>query len=127
MNIAYSIDKALRIVTLSYSGNPNFDEWSNMMIAVFRDPNFEPGFSLLMDRRLVTTSPTTDYIEKIAAFTKARPNELGKCRTAVVVSEMASFGMARMFQALSGDSERTQVFKDFEKAKRWLCFPGTIK
>ena len=56
MNITYSIDKILCIVTLNYTGNPDFDEWANTMRAVFRDPNFEPGFSVILDRRLVTTA-----------------------------------------------------------------------
>ncbi len=125
MNINYSIDKILRIVTLNYTGNPDFDEWANTMRAVFRDPSFQPGFSFILDRRFVTIAPTTDYIKKIADFSKAHPIELGKCLTALVVSEMASYGMGRMSQGFSGDIEHTQVFKDIEEAKRWLHHQGS--
>ena len=120
MNITYSIDKILRIVSLTYTGNPDFDEWADTMRAVFSDPSFEPGFSIIMDRRLVTSAPETNYIEKIAAFTKAHPIELGKCRTAVVVSGAASYGMGRMSQALLDDTENIQIFTDIEEAKGWL-------
>jgi hypothetical protein len=127
MNITYSIDKILRIVTLNYTGNPDFDEWANTMRAVFRDPNFEPGFSLILDRRLVTTAPETDYIEKIVAFAKTHSIELGKCRTAVVVTGDASYGMGRMSQALFDDTENTQIFTDIKEAKRWLSPQGPNK
>jgi hypothetical protein len=124
MNITYSIDKVLRIVTLTYTGNPDFNEWVNTMRAVFKDPNFKPGFSVILDRRLVKIAPTMEYIEEITAFVKDHPIELGKNRTAIVVSEIASFGMARMFQGLMNETERTQIFTDIEKAREWLSIPG---
>ena len=120
MNITYSIDNNLCVVTLKYTGDPDFDEWANTMRAVFRDPSFEPGYCFIMDRRLVTTPPTTKYIERIAGFSKSHPNELGNCFTAVVVSGMASYGMGRMSQALLGDTEHTEIFTDIEEAKQWL-------
>jgi len=124
MNITYSIDKVLRIVTLTYTGNPDFDEWVNTMGAVFKDPNFKPGFSVILDRRLVKTAPTMEYIEDITAFVNDHPIELGNNRTAIVVSEIASYGMARMSQGLMNDTERTQIFTDIEKAREWLSIPG---
>ncbi len=124
MNITYSIDKVLRIVTLTYTGNPDFDEWVNTMRVVFKDPNFKPGFSVILDRRLVKTAPTMEYIEDITAFVNDHPIELGKNRTAIVVSEIASFGMARMSQGLMNETERTQIFTDIEKARQWLSIPG---
>jgi hypothetical protein len=124
VNITYSIDKVLRIVTLTYTGNPDFDEWVNTMRAVFKDPNFKPGFSVILDRRLVKVAPTMEYIEDITAFVKDHLIELGNNRTAIVVSEIASFGMARMSQGLMNDTERTQIFTDIEKAREWLSIPG---
>jgi hypothetical protein len=120
MNMTYSINKDLRVVYCSYTGSPEFDEWANTMQSVFRDPAFEPGFSFLMDRRLATIAPTTDYIELIAAFTQEHKAELCNSRVAIVVSEISSYGMVRMAQGLIGDTEYTQVFTDVEKAKKWL-------
>ena len=127
MKITYSIDTTFGIVTLSYVDNPNFVEWANTMRAVFRDPSYEPGFSFILDRRQVTTAPEKDYIEKVVAFTKAHPRELGKCLTAVVVAGLASYGMARMSQAFLGDTEHTRIFRDIEEARQWLCAHGPKK
>jgi hypothetical protein len=120
MNLTYSIDKSSHIVHLKYAGNPSFDEWAKTMLAVFHDPSFEPGFSFIMDRRLLISPPTTDYIERVIGFAKSHPVELGKCRTAIVVGGMASYGMARMSQGILGDTDNTQIFQDIEEAKRWL-------
>ena len=124
MNITYSIDKVLRIVFFTYTGNLDFDEWAKTMTVVFKDPSFEPGFSFILDRRLVKTAPTTDYIAKVADFVQKHPVELGKNQTAVVVSDIASYGMARMSQGIMNEAEHTRIFTDIEKAKQWLLTPG---
>jgi hypothetical protein len=120
MNITYSIDKILHIVYLKYTGNPDFDEWANTMSAVFRDPDYEPGYHFIMDRRHVTTPPTTEYIESIVDFVGQHPLELGSCRTAAVVSETASYGMGRMSQGVMDDTDNTMKFTDIKEAKKWL-------
>lgn len=120
MHLTYSIDNNLQIVSLKYTGNPDFSEWASVMRSVFDDPSFEPGFSFILDRRLVTTAPTTGYIKRVVAFVESHPAELGKCRTAVVVGEIASYGMGRMSQGYLGDAHETEIFKDLEEAKRWL-------
>jgi hypothetical protein len=122
MNLTYSIDKESRIVYLKYTGDPDFDEWANTMLSAFRDPDFEPGFSFIMDRTLVQTSPSIDYIKKVVAFSKKHPVELGNCRTAIVVNGKGPYGMARMSQAYLEDTEYTRVFTDIKQAERWLRF-----
>jgi hypothetical protein len=120
MNLTYSIDKILRIVSLNYTGDPDFEEWANTMRAVFRDPSFQPGFSFILDRRFVTVAPTKDYIKKITNFAQSHLIELEKSHIAVVVSESTTYGMGRMSQGLLDDDEHIQIFKDIEDAKRWL-------
>ena len=119
-NLTYTIDDSLGIVYLTYTGHPDIDEWEATMRAVFRDPSFEPGFSFIMDRRQVTTAPSTDYIKRLIAFAECHPAELGKCRTAVVVTNAASYGMARMFQGYRGDTQNTRGFEELAEAERWL-------
>lgn len=120
MSVTYKIDKALRTVYLNYTGHPAFDEWAETMRSAFRDPGFEPGFSFIMDRRLVTAAPKTDYIDRIVAFIKDHPVELGQSNVAIVVTGLGSYGMARMSQSLLEDTTRTRIFTTIEEAERWL-------
>ena len=84
MAIIYSIDKAASIVCLEYTGDPDFNEWAETMLSVFRDPNFEPGYSFIMDRCRATKAPSADYIEQTAAFREQHKDILGKTCVAVV-------------------------------------------
>ena len=120
MNITYSINKILHIVYLKYTGNPDFDEWANTMCAVFRDPNFETGYHFIMDRRQVKTAPTREYVERIVDFARLHSFELGNCRTALIVSDIASYGMGRMSQGIMVDTDSIKIFNDIEEAKQWL-------
>lgn len=121
MNLRYSIDKTSRIVTVHYEGKPDFDEWADTIRAVLRDPDHEPGFGFLLERRLVAEAPTAEYIRQAVHFIQAHQTELGGCRWAVAVSGNAPYGMVRMAQALAeGIPFPLQVFTDIEKAKGWL-------
>jgi hypothetical protein len=124
MAITYSIDKAARIVCLVYTGAPDFSEWAQTMLSVFRDPNFERGYSFIMDRSHATEAPSKDYIDQTAAFHKEHKDILGKTYVAIVVSGPASFGMARMAQVLMEDNDYAQAFTDIEDAKQWLHIVG---
>ena len=127
MAIIYSIDTAARIVCLVYSGAPNFSEWAKTMLTVFRDPNFEPGYSFIMDRRRATEAPSTDYIERTAAFHDEHKDILGRTYVAIVVSGPASYGTVRMSQGLMADDEYIQVFTSIEDAKQWAAQRGPEK
>jgi hypothetical protein len=127
MAITYSIDKAARIVCLVYTGAPDFSEWAKTMLSVFRDPNFERGYSFIMDRRHATEAPSKDYIDQTTAFHERHKDILGKTHVAMVVSGPASYGMVRMSQALMDDTEYIHVFTDIENAKQWLHIAGREK
>lgn len=75
---------------------------------------------MILDRRLVTDA-RTEYIRKIAVFCKEHPIELGNARTALVVSELASYGMGRMAQALLDNPGLLRIFTEIEDARWWLC------
>jgi hypothetical protein len=89
------------------------------MDAVFKDSNYEPGFSILLDRSLVDEPPSTNYIKSAVGFLKEHETKLN-C-LAIVTRNMATYGMERMAQILAdGIDVDLQVFTDMEKAKQWL-------
>ncbi len=121
MNLSYSIDRASRVVTVHYAGIPNFDEWADTIRAAFHDPDHELGFGFLLDRRLVETAPTADYIRQVVHFVQTHRPESGESRWAVVVRGPAPYGMVRMAQALAEEMPfPLEVFTDLDKAQRWL-------
>lgn len=116
----YRIDKSRRIVTLE-GGQPNIEEWRQLMLAVFADPDFETGFHFLSDRRASEQPRSTDFLRAALLFLNAHKEKLGRCRWATVVSTTAAYGMARMVQILSEDMTiELEVFTEIEKAREWL-------
>ena len=120
MPFIYSIDKAARIVTVQCSGeSPQFVDFKITMETVFKDSNYDTGFTFLLDRHLVDEPPSTDCIRRSVDLFRKHEAKLN-C-LAVVVKNMATFGMVRMAQLLAEDVDiDLQVFNDIEEAKRWL-------
>lgn len=82
------------------------------------DPDFDPSFSQLYDLRNAIDIPiSSDEMTAIATY-RVFDKET---RSAVVAEADFSFGMSRMYQALSGaDPKKLKVFRDMANARRWL-------
>ena len=124
MPITYELDRETGIAHLTGTGLILPADWVEVMDRVLRDPDHEPGMGFLMDRRLVTNTPTTPMIRVATDFFLARAEQLGRCRYASVVSELAAYGMARMKSLLAENLVvRVQAFTDLGAAERWLREP----
>ena len=121
MPITYELDRETGIARLTGTGEVLPAEWVDVMDHILRDPDHEPGMGFLMDRRLVTNTPTTPMIRVATEFFLARAAQLGRCRYASVVSDLAAYGMARMKSLLAENQVVTvQAFTDLAEAERWL-------
>jgi len=114
------------MVRLVYQGGPSFEEWERTMRAVLADPAYQRGFPFLVDRRF--DEPTSrDTLRRVIHFLSLNEAELAESRWAIVVSSLASYGMARMKQGLGGDLPMPiQVFMDMGEAERWLRRDGAV-
>ena len=121
MTLTYSIDPGSRLVTILYAQHPTIEEWRQTMLRIFADPQYRPGFAFLGDRRAVSTPPDRAYIQGTIEFGEAHRTEFQGARWATLVSTSASYGMARMGQAL-GEQGPTELgaFTDPAAALRWL-------
>ena len=116
---SFTISPERRVVRLVYRGEVTFPEWKATMDAIARDPLFRPGFAFLIDRRS-SPAPSAAFVEGVVAYLASNELAIGVIpKTAMVVSDPASFGMARMVQGLSG-SPNMDVFTDIHEAERWL-------
>jgi len=119
--LKYSIDKRSLVVTVIYLDNPSYKEWAEMMLDIFQDPDFEPGFSFILDHRLVQTPQSSEYIKNVVDFIEMHGTDFGTCSWAVITNNQATYGMMRMAQELSGEAlSQMKAFSDIDEAKRWL-------
>ena len=116
----YRIDKINRIVYLEGS-DPSLQEWTQTLLTLFADADYEKGFNFLSDRRSIEKPRSRGYITAAVSFLNAKAAQIGSCKWASVVSTTAAFGMGRMAQILSDNTPlKVQVFTDIEKARQWL-------
>lgn len=121
MPLAFAIEATAGIVTLTYTGDPSFDEWASTMDEVLQDPAFRPGYGLLLDRTQLTRAPDAEYIQRVVQYMRTHAPQLGGGRVANLVSSDVAYGMARMAQTLLDRSSGTgQVFRDRAEALKWL-------
>ena len=91
------------------------------------DPDFRPDLKELSDvRGIEKLDITPDGVRQFAALDQEHGRKLGEHRLAIVVSEAAVFGMARMYQTFTEENvQHVQVFRDMSEAREWLGLPPT--
>ena len=84
------------------------------------DPDFDPTFALIADFRAASLSEVTAFdIRRLAEEAPFGPDS----PRALVVSDDANYGLARMFGAYSELAERkgpVEAFRDLETAWTWV-------
>ena len=106
------------------SGDFDFEFIKNNLMTVYRDPEFDPGFSSIWDLSEVENLQkiVPKEIDWIVSFVKNQRSIYGKIRTAIVVAQKLHFGIARIYElSLESDSNNeVMVFKNIEKAIHWI-------
>jgi hypothetical protein len=121
MPVAHQLIPEKRLVVLTYGDPVTYDEWSAALHAVFANPSYRPGFNLLVDRR-DSTPPTRLFADAIATFIRKHRESLGTARIAILVSDVAAFGMARMQEMLNESAAlETRAFRSESAALEWLA------
>ena len=120
MPVTYQLVPSRRLVILVYEEPVTIADWTGTLEAVLRDPAYEPGFNLLGDRR-ASAPPTRAFADGIAMFVRKHRKQFGDGRVAILVSDVAAFGMARMQEMLNEASElHTRAFRSEADAHAWL-------
>ena len=123
----YSLDFESEPGTLivTVSGPATIEQLLGYQAEYLADSRWSPGMKVLTDLRGFDSSlVTSDEVRAIAASNNLKADLFGSGRTAVVVSEPATFGLLRMFQFhtdAAGFDQR--VFYSLEEARRWLAEP----
>jgi hypothetical protein len=118
----YTIDTTRRVVTLSPQGVPSVEDWEDVLDRVAADPLFRRGFGVLSDRRHLHTEPDATYVRATIDAVFARRAAFGESRFAILTSHLATFGMARMAEALADNRGIAwRVFMDESEIWKWLA------
>ena len=119
MPAEYKIDKSQRMVfSVAYGTLTDLDINSHQE-NLRDDPDFDPGFSQLVDCTDVTKA---DDLSTDAIYELARRHLFGaESKRAFVAPKKLLFGLFRMFQILTNDyPDELVVFEDLTKARKYL-------
>lgn len=112
-----------KLVISKYQGIVSDDEFKANYENMYADPEWRPEYSELADIREANiakiTSTAIQWVSKLTeSFIKDKNPSY---RTAVVVPNDHNFGMARMYQTYSDESnEELRIFREIDTALEWL-------
>ena len=124
MSITFTINHKNNYFVSSFKGIVTDDELLNSFKSFYESELWTPGMNELTDLSEGDASQiTTDGLRKFSIFTKQvfRKNEVEFSKTAVYAPKDLPFGLSRMYEVMIAESpEHFHVFRDLDKAKRWL-------
>jgi hypothetical protein len=122
MPLSYRIDPEHSLILTTGSGVLADEHVLAHKKALNADPDYDASMKELSDLRAVTDlSVTTQGVSAMAGYDRDNPDTEGRHRLALVASEDVVFGMARMYQMTTVESDsRVGVFRTIEEARAWL-------
>lgn len=118
---SYHIDAAARLARIVLSGPITGQTFTEALIALARDPQWQPGFRRLWDCREVTSSVITlEEVEQYLAQSALPISYAG--RAAMVASREAEQSIARLAGARIKQYP-VRVFASYHAAMQWLLEP----
>ncbi len=123
MAFSYVVDPARLLVTLRPECPPTLEDWEDVLDRVAADPLFRRGFHVMSDRLHLQVEPDASYVRTTIEAVAERHAAFGESRFAVLTSHLATYGMARMAEALAENRGIAwRVFMNEAEAVQWL-FP----
>jgi hypothetical protein len=117
----FELDPEARLVRIAGEGDPQAPEWIALFDQILALPGFQPGTDFLIDRRGMTSIPTSQTVEAMMDYYVSRSEQLGHCRIVSVTTNSAVYGMTRMAEVFAERTTVTvRVFRDMESAYQWL-------
>ena len=121
MSHSVKLNEDLGVIVLRYRESADFAEIKNVFDELVRIPGFKPGLKLIADFRGATEPLTDDEIRKLADYAKSTDANWGATKWAFIASKEITFGLARMFMALTDDCQvTTHAFRNAKEADDWL-------
>ncbi len=119
MTLNYDFD-ADGVARVTGAGEVTFDETIDVLGQIYADPGFQVPTRLFWDLRAGMVQISAEEIYKVSDYV-LQNRAKGSGRTAIVAHDDLAFGMSRMYELVTDNSElKVKVFRDAEAALDWL-------
>jgi hypothetical protein len=116
------LNQELGVVVIRYHGKIDLHEFRTVLDELTKLPGFRPGLKLVGDLRAAETALTGDEIRVLADYAAPTHRACGTTRWAFIASTALTYGLARMYAALTQGAEvEVQVFKEANEVGDWLA------
>ena len=129
MPITYIIRSDLRLILITHTGVVADDEFLQGYRKLSNDKKFNISFNRLVDLRNTDSRiRSSDALANLAKLSEHKHRETDSVpKTAVIAPTDLSYGLVRMYNALSSDAAREiVVFKSVAQALSWLDAPADL-
>lgn len=121
MPIRYRVDPGARLVRAWVEGDFTMADVVDCIAGAAADPGFVPGFDILSDHTQIGEPLTPDQAREMVQLIGTMQESFAGARWAVVATQPASYGMARMFSVLAREIPvYVEVFPTLEEALAFL-------
>jgi hypothetical protein len=124
MPVTYEIDSERHLIYTRCLGPVTLPDVLEHFATLVQDPERPDQMDVLLDLTETTSFPTTDQLRAVSLeIGRIRPQvQFGRC--AIVTSNQAWFGLARMFEVFAINYfHATDVFRTVGEAAIWLESP----
>ena len=117
--LAYSISATERLVTITGQVG-TIEDWRALLMSILHDPQLQPGFAFLRDRRgSVASVEGATIIGVVDAIRRFWPH-IQPSRAAILVSEASDAGAAAAHALADAHGFCVRAFKSYDDAIEWL-------
>jgi hypothetical protein len=110
-----------QLVSIQWAGVPKVEDWDHIIERVLSHSQYRRGMSLITYRAGSHSAITPTYVRGVLHALEQRSQWMNPLNIAVVAPEAATFGMARMAEALADSTTVcVRAFKRTRDALRWL-------
>jgi hypothetical protein len=111
----------LAVIVLRMRQTVDVAELEASLDEVVRLPGFRKGLCLVVDFRTCETALSAADIRRLAEYAEKTDARWGATKWLIIASDDATYGLSRMFVALSERHEvTTKVFRSLAEADDWL-------
>ena len=122
MSVEIKYDQNRNVLYVTLSGEPEIDEITSALENITNSGDYPPNTNAMWDIRNANISNAnyhfvSELVKMRSSFTKR-----GHCRSALIVSNDAQYGLSRMFEMLAEGKIPYQlmIFRDYKEGEQWL-------
>lgn len=125
MPIEWELDPDTGMLIVTATGKVPAGAYLEIWDQIIEDPRIASGPRILADFRSVEVTQTGADVRGVAAGAKAFDDFMRGGRMAVLATQQASFGLARMYATLIDSlAIEVRVFRDYDEARAWALEPS---